>query len=149
MLCVCLVVQSCPTLCDPVVCSPPGSSIHGILQARILEWFAISFSRDLPNPGIKPRFPTLQADSLPSKPTRKSPGQGNLLQSLNNGGSVTIHHLSVLAKTPRMVSTGTVIILPVTRVLLFNVSYGLNMPISSTHPHLSVIERSKFDTSSD
>ena len=39
------VVQSCPTLCDPVDCSPPGFSIHGILQARILEWVAISFSR--------------------------------------------------------------------------------------------------------
>ena len=39
------VSQSCPTLCDPMDCSPPGSSIHGILQARILEWVAISFSR--------------------------------------------------------------------------------------------------------
>ena len=38
------VAQSCPTLCDPVGCSPPGSSTHGILQARILEWVAISFS---------------------------------------------------------------------------------------------------------
>ena len=37
--------QSSPTLCDPVDCSPPGSSIHGILQVRILEWVAISFSR--------------------------------------------------------------------------------------------------------
>ena len=36
------VAQSCPTLCDPVDCSPPGSSIHGILQTRILEWVAIS-----------------------------------------------------------------------------------------------------------
>ena len=39
------VAQSCPTLCDPVDHSPPGSSVHGILQARILEWVAISFSR--------------------------------------------------------------------------------------------------------
>ena len=39
------VAQSCPTLWDPVDCSPPGSSAHGILQARILEWVAISFSR--------------------------------------------------------------------------------------------------------
>ena len=39
------VTQSCPTLCDPMDCSLPGSSIHGILQARILEWVAISFSR--------------------------------------------------------------------------------------------------------
>ena len=42
---VCPTLWVCPTLCDPVDCSPPGSSIHGILQARILEWFAISFSR--------------------------------------------------------------------------------------------------------
>ena len=39
------VAQSCPTLCDPVDCSPPGSSVPGILQARILEWVAIPFSR--------------------------------------------------------------------------------------------------------
>ena len=38
------VTQSCPTLCDPMDCSPPGSSIHGIFQARILEWVVISFS---------------------------------------------------------------------------------------------------------
>ena len=41
-----LVTQSCPTLCSPVDCSPPGSSVHGIVQARILGWVAISFSRD-------------------------------------------------------------------------------------------------------
>ena len=38
-------LQSCPTLCDPRYCSPPGSSVHGILQARILKWVAIPFSR--------------------------------------------------------------------------------------------------------
>jgi len=37
--------QSCLTLCDPVGCSPPGSSVHGIFQVRILEWVAISYSR--------------------------------------------------------------------------------------------------------
>ena len=40
-----LEAQSCPTLCDPIDCSPPGSSVHGIPQAGILEWIAISFSR--------------------------------------------------------------------------------------------------------
>ena len=44
----------------------------GILQARILEWVAFPFSRDLPNPGIKPRSPTLQGDSLPAGPPGKS-----------------------------------------------------------------------------
>ena len=41
----CVHVQSSPTLCYPMDCSPPGSSVHGILQARVLEWVAISFSR--------------------------------------------------------------------------------------------------------
>ena len=49
-----LVAKSCLTLCDPMDCSPPGFSVHGIFQARILEWTAICFSRDLPYPGIKP-----------------------------------------------------------------------------------------------
>jgi len=45
-VCVCvLVAQSCPTLCNPIDCSPPGPSIHGILQARTLEWVAMSFSK--------------------------------------------------------------------------------------------------------
>ena len=47
------VTQSCPTLCDPVDCSLPGSSVHGILQARILEWVAISFSRGSSQPRIE------------------------------------------------------------------------------------------------
>ena len=40
------VAQSCPTLCDPMDYTPPGSSVHGIFQARILEWGAISFSKE-------------------------------------------------------------------------------------------------------
>ena len=44
------VTQSCPTLCDPMDYSPPGSSVHGILQARVLEWVAISFSRGSSGP---------------------------------------------------------------------------------------------------
>ena len=49
-----LSAKTCPILCDPLDCSPPGSSVHGISQARILEWIAISFSGDVPNPGIEP-----------------------------------------------------------------------------------------------
>ena len=45
-----LVTQSCLTLCDPIDCSPPDSSVHGILQARILEWVAIPFSRGSSQP---------------------------------------------------------------------------------------------------
>ena len=47
-------LQLCPTLCNPMHYSLPGSSVHGILQARILEWVAVPFSGDLPDPGIKP-----------------------------------------------------------------------------------------------
>ena len=46
----------------------PGFSVHGIFQARILEWLPFPSPGDLPNPGIKPRSPALQADSLPSEP---------------------------------------------------------------------------------
>ena len=65
------VAQLCPTLCDPMDYSPPGSSIHGILQARILEWVAISFSRGSSWPRIEPRSPALQADALTSEPSGK------------------------------------------------------------------------------
>ena len=54
-----LVAQSCPTLCDPMDCTLPASSVHGILQARIPEWVAIPSSRDLPNPGTELRPPVL------------------------------------------------------------------------------------------
>jgi len=54
-----LVTQSCSILCDPMDCSLPGSSVHGILQARILEWASIPSPGYLPNPGIEPRSPAL------------------------------------------------------------------------------------------
>ena len=65
-----LCAQSCPTLCEPLGCSPPGSSIHEILQAKILEWVVRPSSRDLPDPGIEPVSPSLQADSLPAEPPK-------------------------------------------------------------------------------
>ena len=46
--------------CNYMDCSSPGSSVHGICQARILEWVAISFSRDVPDPEIEPWSPALQ-----------------------------------------------------------------------------------------
>ena len=54
----------CLTLCDPMDCSPPGSSVHEILQARILEWVACPPPGDLPNPGIEPSSLALQVDFL-------------------------------------------------------------------------------------
>ena len=50
-----LVAQSCPTLCDPMDCNPPGSSVHEIFQARILEWVAVSFSRGSSQPRDRTR----------------------------------------------------------------------------------------------
>ena len=52
-------LQSCSALCDPMDCSLPGSSVHGILQVRILDWVAIPFPGNLPDPGIEPGSPTL------------------------------------------------------------------------------------------
>ena len=64
ILCV-LVTQACPTLCNSLDSSPPGSSVHGILQARIVPF---PFPGDRPDPGIEPGLPHWQADSLPSEP---------------------------------------------------------------------------------
>ena len=60
------VIQSCLILCNPM-----DYTGHGILQARILEWVAFPFSRDLPNQGIKPRSPALWANSSPAEPQGK------------------------------------------------------------------------------
>ena len=65
-----LVTQSCLTLYDPMDCSLPGSSVHGILQARILEWVAMPSSRGS-SPPREPGSSALQAESLPSE----SPGK--------------------------------------------------------------------------
>ena len=62
-----MVVMVMSDSCDPMDRSLPGSSVHGLLQARMLEWAAISFSRDLSNPGIEPGSLALQTDSLPTE----------------------------------------------------------------------------------
>ena len=73
-----VVVQSCPTPYDAMDCSPPVSSVCGILQARILEWVAIPYSRDLPDPGIKPASlssPALAGGFSTTEPLGKPPKQ--------------------------------------------------------------------------
>ena len=65
--------KSCLTLCNPLDYSPAGSSVHGILQARILEWVAM---RDLPNPGIEPmslKSPALSGSFFATSATWKAP----------------------------------------------------------------------------
>ena len=54
VLCVCSVTQLCLSLCKPMDCSTPGSSVHGIFQTRILEWVAISYSRESSPIGTEP-----------------------------------------------------------------------------------------------
>ena len=56
-----MLIQLYLTLCDLVDCSPPDSSVHGIFQASILEQAAISYSRDLPDPGVESASPTSPA----------------------------------------------------------------------------------------
>ena len=78
------VVQSCLTLWDPM-----DYAVHGILQARILEWVAFPFSRESSQPGIKPRSPALQADALPAEPQGKPTNTGAGSLSLFSGSSLT------------------------------------------------------------
>ena len=85
------VAQLCPTLCDPMDHSLRGCPIHGIFQARVLEWVAIFFSRDLPDPGIKPGSPSLQADAFTVWATREAKCSINgpqILVSLDGNGNV-------------------------------------------------------------
>ena len=73
--CRCMCALSCLTLCDLMDCSPPGSSVHGIFQARILEWVATSFSRGSSQPRDRTRISCIswlwQEDSLPLAPPGK------------------------------------------------------------------------------
>ena len=75
------VAQSCPTLCNPI-----DYIVHGILQARYWNGEPLPSTGGLPNPGIKPRSPTLQGDSLPTEPPRKPKNSGvgslSLLQQI-------------------------------------------------------------------
>ena len=77
-------------------CSLPISSAHGILQEKILEWVAIPFSRDLPNPGIEPGFPALQVDSLPSEQPGKPPTVMQLAIFLDDVNTLLSLHLFVM-----------------------------------------------------
>ena len=74
--------QSCLTFCNPM-----SYTVHGVLQARMLERIAFPFSRDLCNPGIEPRSPSLQADSSPSEPPGKPKNTGYGSLSLLHGSS--------------------------------------------------------------
>ena len=82
----CLVAQLYPTLCDPMGCSPPVSSVHGVSPGKNTSGLLCPPPGDHPTPGTKPRSPTLQADSLlsepPGKPKNTRVGSLSLLQGI-------------------------------------------------------------------
>ena len=85
-VCVCSGAKSCPTFCDLVDCSLPGPSVHGISQASILEWVAMSFCREFPHPGIKPACPVSPALAdgfLTTVPPGKSLRKRNIVNSFS------------------------------------------------------------------
>ena len=95
----CLVSQSCPTLCGPRDCSPPGSSVHGILQARVLEWVVTSSSRGSSQPRGQTHISCISADSLLSEPPGK-PLTALLTKVSQNFSKFSVNpdHLGILLK---------------------------------------------------
>ena len=92
----CSVAQGCLTLYKSMDCSPPSSSVHGILQLRILEWVAFPLPWHLPDLGIKLMSPVLQVDSLPLSHQRSPPPQNKrAAQSLLPGDLKTRSSLEV------------------------------------------------------
>ena len=89
----CLLAPSCPTLCGPMGCSPPGSSGRGDSPGKNTSEYCSGLPcpppGDLPNPGVEPRSPTLQADALPSEPLGKSRNTGVGSLSLLQGNFPT------------------------------------------------------------
>ena len=75
------VAQSCPTLCDPMDCSLSGSSVHGIFQARVLEWVAISFSRGSSQPRNRTRVSCIAGRRFTVWATREAPREAQKYQS--------------------------------------------------------------------
>ena len=118
------VTQSCLTLCHPM-----DYTVHGILQARILEWAAIPSPGDLPNPGIKHRSPALQADSLPAEPQGKPKNTGmgdlSLLQhifSTQELNQCLLHCRRILYQLSYQRSPSVGLILITDGAMLFNIS---------------------------
>ena len=101
-----LVAKTGLTFCDPMDHSPPGSSVHGIFQARILGWVSFPSPGDLPNQGSNPNLLSLalQVDSLPAKPLGKPLANGievykNLIQVMTLGTSLAGQWLRLHAST--------------------------------------------------
>ena len=101
------VAQSCLTFCDPMDCSIPGFSVLGILQARILKWIAVPFSRGSSQPRDQIQVSCIEDDSLPSEPPGKPKntrvGSLSLLQEIFMTQELNwglLHHRQILYQTP-------------------------------------------------
>ena len=87
-------LQLCPTLCNPMDCSLPGSSVHGILQARILDWVAMASSKGSSNPRIKSLSPMWQADFFFYHwATREALDRIQQANQNSEGGTTYLHRL--------------------------------------------------------
>ena len=78
------VTQSCPTLWNPMDCSPPGSSVYGIFQARVLEWIAISFSRGSSWPRDRIQVSCIAGRGFTIWGTREAPGKHSIQEPFDN-----------------------------------------------------------------
>ena len=100
------VAQSCPTLCDPM-----DYSVHGILEASILEWVAFPSLGDLPNPGINPRSPSLQVDSLPAEPQGKPKNTGvGSLYPFSRGSSWSRNQIGISCIAGRFLTNWAIMV---------------------------------------
>ena len=95
-------LQLYPTLCDPIDFSPPGSSVHGILQERILEWLAISSPGDLPNPGMECWSPALAGRFF----TTNAAGEGGLSLTTRVFPGPLVSHVKRKVVSPTHAVTG-------------------------------------------
>ena len=126
-----LAAQSCPTPCDPMGCSPPGSPVHGILQARILEWWAVPFSRGSSWPGdwngIFPHFGwILYHLSYPSPATHQLPNFTFMLIKIlrNNKIYSTLYCTKILLLLLSHFSRVRLCVTPGTKILVFSICFA-------------------------
>ena len=133
----CIHAQSCPTLCNPMDCSPPGSSVHGIFQARILIWAAISFSRGSSQPQewtpvswIAGRFLTTEPHGKPYTP---SPSFLMLLGLYTHHSNLYLHICTSLSSLQRLCPNFPLLTLIRTPVIVFKAHCKSNI-ISSQDP---------------
>ena len=124
-------LQSCPTLCHPMDCSPLGSSLHGISRQEYWSGWPGPTPGGLPDPGIKPASPALRADSLPLSHWR-SP---DTISQMRNGGSLSLNSLLCKNHSPLDRSPGHLWKCLPTRQPPLNLSYVgiLNSRIISVH----------------